>query len=138
TLTEQGRERAQSFADACAYVGPAPVPLIDYVLSVEAQTIRAESPQRDQLLKAFEGISVDQNMFESLGPAINSGAGMFLYGAPGNGKSTLAKRITMCFGQQIWVPHAVIEDGQIIKVYDAAYHEPVEDKEHSLLKAKEF
>jgi len=138
TLTEQGRERAQSFSEACAYVGPAPVPLIDYVLSVEAQTIRAESPQRDQLQKAFEGISVDQNMFESLGPAINSGAGMFLYGAPGNGKSTLAKRITMCFGQQIWVPHAVIEDGQIIKVYDAAYHEPVEEKEHSLLKAAEF
>jgi len=137
-LTEQGRERAQSFSEACAYVGPAPVPLMDYVLSVEAQTIRAESPQRDQLMKAFDGISVDQTMFESLGPAINSGAGMFLYGAPGNGKSTLAKRITMCFGQQIWVPHAVIEDGQIIKVYDAAYHEPVEEKEHTLLKAQEF
>ena len=54
---------------------------------------------------------------------MNSGAGLFLYGAPGNGKSTLARRITSCFGQHIWVPQAVVEDGQLIKVYDAAYHD---------------
>ncbi len=46
TLTDQGRQRAQTFLDACAYIGPAPVPLIDYVCSVEAQTIRAEAPKR--------------------------------------------------------------------------------------------
>ena len=53
---------------------------------------------------------------------------MFLYGAPGNGKSTLAKRITLCFGQEIWIPHALYEDGQIIKFYDSAYHEPVHQR----------
>ncbi len=68
------------------------------------------------------------SLFESLGPAINSGAGMFLYGAPGNGKSTLAKRITLCFGQEIWIPHALYEDGQIIKFYDTAYHKPVHQR----------
>jgi predicted ATPase with chaperone activity len=133
-LTEQGNERAQTALAACAYVGPAPVTLREYVISVEAQTIRAESPRRDRLARAFAGISVDERLFASLGPAINSGAGLFLYGAPGNGKSTLARRITMCFGQQIWLPQTLIEDGQVIKLYDSAYHELAEDKSHALLK----
>jgi predicted ATPase with chaperone activity len=133
TLTEQGRERAQAYSHACAYVGPAPVPLMDYVLSVEAQTIRAEAPKREQLEQAFADISIDPALFESLGPAVNSGAGLFLYGAPGNGKSTLAKRITMCFGQHIWVPYALIEDGQLIKFYDAAYHEAVKPDKAGLV-----
>lgn len=133
-LTDLGRQQAQSYQQASAYVGAAPVPLGDYVVSVEAQTIRAEAPRRDQLEKAFQGVSVERNLFESLGPAVNSGAGLFLYGAPGNGKSTLAKRITMCFGQHVWVPHALIEDGQVIKLFDAAYHEVAKSEGESLLK----
>jgi predicted ATPase with chaperone activity len=136
-LTEQGRERAQAAMNACGYVGPAPVPLTDYVLSVDAQTIRAEAPKRHELEKAFADISVDPNLFESLGPAVNSGAGLFLYGSPGNGKSTLARRITACFGQEIWIPHAVTEDGQLIKVYDQAYHQAVKRHDQGLLKATE-
>jgi len=136
-LTEQGRERAQAAMSTCGYVGPAPVPLADYVVSVDAQTIRAEAPKRHQLENAFADISGDPNLFESLGPAVNSGAGLFLYGSPGNGKSTLARRITACFGQEIWLPHAITEDGQLIKIYDQAYHQAVKTQEHSLLKATE-
>ena len=133
SLTESGRETARIAAESCAYSGPAPVPLMDYILSVEAQTIRSESPKRDQLRNAFKDISVNELLFESLGPAINSGAGLFLYGEPGNGKSTLARCLTKCFGQEIWVPHAVFEDGQIIKVFDAAYHSPATNDDGELL-----
>ena len=133
SLTESGRDRARIAAENCAYVGPAPVPLIDYILSVEAQTIRSESPKRNQLRRAFKDISVNELMFESLGPAINSGAGLFLYGEPGNGKSTLARCLTKCFGQEIWVPHAIFEDGQIIKLYDEAYHKAATNDEGELL-----
>jgi predicted ATPase with chaperone activity len=134
-LTEQGRARAQTLLEACAYIGPAPVPLPDYVLSAQAQTIRAEAPKRSQLIEAFADISVNPELFESLGPAINSGAGLFLYGSPGNGKSTLAKRMTMCFGQHVWIPQTLLEDGQLIKLYDTAYHEAVEKHDESLLRA---
>jgi hypothetical protein len=123
-LTDTGRDRATAAMQACAYCGPAPVPLMDYVLSAEAQTIRAESPKRQQLRQAFKGITVDESLFEVLGPAINSGAGLFLYGDPGNGKSTLARRITQCFGQEIWIPHTLLEDGQLVKLYDPSVHEP--------------
>jgi len=135
TLTEQGRERAKSYMAQCGYVGPAPVPLDDYLVSVDAQTIRAEAPQRENLERGFAKISVEDDLFDSLGPAINSGAGMFLYGAPGNGKTTLAKCITACYGQDIWIPHTIIEDGQFIKFYDAAYHEAQETNENSLLRS---
>ena len=137
SLTDQGRDRAQAWMKACGYIGPAPVPLADYVLSVEAQTIRAEAPRRERLVKAFADISIDPGLFEGLGPAVNSGAGMFLYGAPGNGKSTLARRITICFGQHIWIPQTLIEDGQLIKLFDSAYHEAVKDDKKSILKSAE-
>jgi predicted ATPase with chaperone activity len=136
-LTDQGRQRAQTYLDACAYVGPAPVPLIEYVLSVEAQSIRAEAPRRAQLEGAFADISTEPSVFDSLGPAVNSGAGLFLYGAPGNGKTTLAERVTRCFGQHIWVPRTLIEDGQLIKLYDPAYHAAVESSQDSFLKSND-
>jgi hypothetical protein len=133
-LTDQGLSRARAAMQACSYIGPVPVPLDDYVMSVEAQTIRAEAARREQLVAAFRGISVDSELFDLLGPAVNSGAGMFLYGAPGNGKTTIAKRITHCFGQHIWIPRTICEDGQFIKLFDAACHEPVENSEDSLFK----
>jgi predicted ATPase with chaperone activity len=132
TLTEQGREQARRAMDACAYVGPTPVLLEDYIMSVEAQTIRAEAPKREQLAHAFADISVDPDLFESLGPAINSGAGLFLYGAPGNGKTTLAQRITQCFGQSIWIPQTLVEEGQLIKLFDTACHQLSETEEDSV------
>jgi predicted ATPase with chaperone activity len=137
-LTEAGRERAARDYSSCAYAGPAPVPLMDYVLSAEAQTIRAENPRASQLREAFRDISIDVDLFESLGPAINSGAGLFLYGQPGNGKSTLAQRITQCFGQQIWIPSAIFEDGQIIKLFDAAFHDEAGKEQKSVLKEAAF
>jgi predicted ATPase with chaperone activity len=133
-LTEQGVARARSAMQACSYVGPVPVPLDEYVTSVEAQSIRAEPARREQLLAAFRGISIEPDLLDQLGPAVNSGAGMFLYGAPGNGKTTLAKRITHCFGQHIWIPRTLTEDGQFIKLYDSACHEAVDAGEGSILK----
>lgn len=124
-LTEAGQDKAQSFIQQSGYAGPAPVPLSEYISSVNAQSISEEAPDRARLLDACKGISVEPQLFDKLGPALNSCAGMFLYGSPGNGKSTLARHITACFGQHIWVPHAVIEGGEIIKFFDSQFHRRV-------------
>lgn len=137
-LTDQGRQRAQTYLDACAYIGCAPVPLGDYIVSVEAQSIRGESPKRAELEEAFRDITIEITLFDELGPAVNSGAGMFLYGSPGNGKTTLAERITRCFRQHIWLPRTLIEDGQLIKLYDPAYHQAVDDSPGSFLKQNDY
>lgn len=125
-LTNDGRSRARTFHAECAYVGPAPVPLTDYVISVEAQAICDDPIRRSDLQDSFHDISVSPEMLGMLGPAVNSGSGMFLYGAPGNGKSTIANRITCCFGQEIWIPRCVIDGRQIITLFDPAYHHEVE------------
>jgi predicted ATPase with chaperone activity len=132
-LTEKGTQQAEAWREACAYLGPAPVPLAEYVTSVEAQSIRAESPQLKQLERSFDGISVGRATLDKLGPAVNSGSGLFLYGEPGNGKTTLAERISLCFGRAIWLPYTLIVDGQIIKLFDLACHKPVDSKESSVL-----
>jgi len=137
-LTEQGLQKAKAFRAACAYVGPAPVPLTDYIISVEAQCISTESPTDAHLTEACEGISVDERLFDLIGPAVNSGAGMFLYGAAGNGKSTLARAITLCFGQEVWIPRVIIEDGQLIKLYDSSCHQPVGNDQTGLLKTQDI
>jgi predicted ATPase with chaperone activity len=134
-LTEQGSVRAYQMMRECAYVGPAPVRLSEYVLSVEAQSIAHEAPGRDRLVEACKGISVDPKLFHSLGPAINSGGAIFLYGAPGNGKSTLARQITMCFGQRIWVPYAIIDGNHVIKFYDSQFHKAVPNADGKLLRS---
>ena len=134
TLTEAGIERARGHLRQCAYVGPAPVPLTEYIVSVEAQSIADEAPSRKTLMEACRGISVEAKIFDQLGPALNSSAGMFLYGAPGNGKSTLARCVTSCFGQSIWIPHAIIENGEIIKFFDSQYHKMLPEDENGLIR----
>jgi predicted ATPase with chaperone activity len=136
-LTDSGRDRALRALRDCAYVGPAPVPLEDYISSVHAQTLATERPRKAQLEKAFADIHVEPELLAQLGPAISAGKGMFIYGAPGNGKTTIAQRITRCFGQNILIPHAVVEGGKIIKMYDAACHRAVRVAAESLYRATE-
>jgi energy-coupling factor transporter ATP-binding protein EcfA2 len=69
---------------------------------------------------------------DMLGPAINSGSGLFLYGAPGNGKSTLARCLTSCFGQEIWIPYAIMEGREIITLFDPAYYQEAQQPEDRL------
>ena len=126
SLTDTGRLRAKVYFEECAYVGTAPVPFDDYLKSVAAQTITAEHPQEADLRKAFSDLLISDEIFAMLGPAINSGRGMFLYGYPGNGKTSIAERITRCFGTTVWIPRVLSVEGQIIKLFDMANHEPVE------------
>ncbi len=136
-LTDGGRQRAQTEMDICGYVGAAPVPLDDYLVSVDAQSIRAESPRKEDLLRAFDGLTLDPDTVAAIGPAVNSGAGLFLYGEPGNGKTTLARRITGCFGQHIWIPRTLYIDGQFLKLFDATYHQELQEEQHTLLKEQD-
>jgi predicted ATPase with chaperone activity len=137
-LTDQGREFAQHMLEVCAYQGAAPVPLADYVNSVEAQTIQAETPRRSQLEAAFDDIHVPPELLAQIGPAVGSGTGLFLYGAPGNGKTSLAERITRAFGQEIWIPRVVLAEGELIKLYDPAYHTIVRRSEHKLVRQSSY
>ncbi len=126
SLTDTGRARAKAYLEECAYVGPAPVPYEEYIKAVAAQTITNEHPKEADLRRAFSDLLISEETFRLLGPAINSGRGLFLYGYPGNGKTSIAERITRCFGSTVWIPKVMQAEGQIIKLFDMANHEPVE------------
>ncbi len=125
-ITDIGRERARRYVEECTYFGAAPVCLRDYLKAMEAQSIGGVPATRADLEEAFSDILVSDEMLDRLGPAINSGRGMFLFGEPGNGKTSIAERITRCFGSTIWIPRALGIDGEIIRVYDPGLHEEVE------------
>lgn len=122
-LTSIGRERARAEAERCSYYGAVPVSLKDYIASTRAQTIEGQRPTREDLFRAFSDLSLPANLFERLGPAVASGRGMFLYGAPGNGKSSIAERITRAFGEHFWIPRALGIDGEIVRLFDPMNHE---------------
>jgi hypothetical protein len=130
-LTDMGRERARRYTEHCAYFGSAPVSLSDYIDSVGAQSLTNQHPTSDDLRRAFTDLLLNKAILDRLGPAINSGRGLFLYGAPGNGKTSIAERVTSAFGAYIWIPRAIVVDGEIIRMYDPVNHDeaPVEQRE---------
>ena len=127
-ITEMGRDRGKRYSQECTYFGAAPVSLDDYICSVGAQTIAGQVVTADELRKAFDGLIINQEMLNKLGPAVNSGRGMFLYGQPGNGKTSIAERVTDAFGSSIWMPRAIYIEGEIVRVFDPGIHEEVEEQ----------
>ncbi len=140
SLTEQGQRQTQILLTHSSYVGPAPVPLQDYSLSVEAQAAGLDPIDRDQLSEALAKISYENSLLDQIGPAINSNTGLFLFGPPGNGKTTIARCLTQCLGQEIWIPHAILDDGNLIKLQDDAFHRaaPIPDGDGQILKAQQW
>ena len=121
-LTDLGRDRAMQFFELSRYVGPAPVPLVQYNDYVRACMKARPYLDRDMLSTGFDGLIVSNAVLDQLGPAVNSGKSLFLYGAPGNGKTVLAEGIGRAFGMEMWVPNAIDVDGQTILMYDPVTH----------------
>lgn len=122
-LTESGRNIARRHVQDCTYYGACPVTLRHYIASVKAQSIAGQYPKRDDLLHAFSDLLINPDMLMKLGPAVASGRGMFLYGFPGNGKTSIAERVTGAFGKYVWIPRSIDIDGDVLRVFDPMSHE---------------
>lgn len=131
-LTDLGRERAQQYMDICRYVGPAPVPLSQYNAYVRACMAARQPVDRETLATGFEHLVVSRGMFDQLGPAVNSGKSLFLYGKPGNGKTVVAEGIGRALGTEMYVPHALDVDGQVITMFDPVNHQRMTSAAESL------
>ena len=132
-LTETGQEKAMLAREISAYCGAAPVPYKDYLVSIKAQSIRNENPGLEVLSAAFADLIFDRTLFDTIGPAINSGRGLFLYGEPGNGKTTIAERLSQCFQNDIFIPKALWVEGQIVQLYDPQTHNPINPEIQALV-----
>jgi hypothetical protein len=122
-LTDLGRDRASQFFEISRYVGPAPVPLTQYNAYVRACMEARPYLDRETLSTGFEHLVVGNTLLDQLGPAVNSGKALFLYGAPGNGKTVVAEGIGRALGGDMHMPFAVDVDGQTITMYDPVSHQ---------------
>lgn len=127
TTTNKGSNKAQELLARNQYAGPAPVPLSVYNDAMRKQGISGVSVERTTIGSAFSDIVITEQMLRRVGPAVNSARSIFLYGPPGNGKTTIAERMSRLLGGAVYIPHAVLADGQIIRVYDAINHRAVSD-----------
>jgi hypothetical protein len=122
----RGQQAVEDALKKTEYSGPAPVPFQQYLKGVEAQTIRQMVVTRRNIRAAFSDLVVTDAVLNEIGPAINSADSIFLFGYPGNGKTSIAERITRLMGDEIFIPYAIEADGQIIKLFDPIVHTAVQ------------
>ncbi|MFZ1402809.1 MAG: AAA family ATPase [Anaerolineae bacterium] len=126
-LTDEGGRRARDSVDRTQYVGPAPVDAEAYKRSVLLQTTNKQRVNQAQVKQALSHLILPESFHRKIGPAINAGSSLFLYGPPGNGKTTVAQAVAKLIAntEPIWIPYAICMGGQIIQVFDPLVHVPI-------------
>ena len=125
-ITDAGRARAALFLEANHYVGVAPVPFEQYRrYMLELPEAAPRTATRDRVRDAFKHLVISQRVLDQLGPAINAGHSMFVYGPPGNGKTVISQAVRKLLDGEIAIPHAIEVEGHIIRFFDPVNHEPV-------------
>ncbi len=130
-LSAAGEARARTAMERSQYVGPAPVPIHQYIEAIEAQTQQTANIPAEKVEAALSDLILPHNFHRRIGPAINSGTSLFLYGPSGNGKTTIAQAIGSLIAETepIWLPYALTAGGHIIQVYDRLVHKEVPNNE---------
>jgi predicted ATPase with chaperone activity len=125
-ITDAGRARAMLFMEHNHYVGYAPVPLRQYCeyMADFKKSVR-HKVGRDDVRRAFSHLVMSTRVLDQLGPAINGGHSMFVYGPPGNGKTVISQAIHNLLEGEIYIPHALEVEGSIIRFFDPVNHEPL-------------
>jgi hypothetical protein len=124
-LTERGRSSAQDAIARSGYVGPAPVPLAVYAEVVRAQSVRDRVVTRERMHAAFTDVILDTAVLDQLGPALNSGKAIFIYGAAGTGKTYVTQRLSRLLDDSVLVPHAISVGETVIQLFDPSVHLPL-------------
>ena len=128
-MTSKGNERAQEAMARSQYAGAAPVPIETYNNAVHNQSQGRVVVTSRSMRQLMSELVLSENTFQRLGPALNSGASIFLYGPPGNGKTSIARSFgNLVMSQNMYIPFALYVDGQVIKMYDSVNHQLVKEE----------
>lgn len=123
-ITGAGILRAREAMERSQYAGPAPVPIEIYNESIRRQSRGRVAITSRTMRQILSQMVLSEDTFQRLGPALNSGTSIFLYGPPGNGKTSVAKAFgNLVLSQAMYIPYALYLDGQIVKLYDSVNHQ---------------
>jgi predicted ATPase with chaperone activity len=125
TLSNKGMEKAEEALARSQYIGPAPVPFEMYLEVLKRQSITSIRVTPDTVENALAHLVLGPQVQAALGPAVNSGRSMLLYGGSGNGKSTITAAIGRMLPGEVLIPYAVELNGIIIKVFDPRVHQEI-------------
>jgi MoxR-like ATPase len=115
--------RAREALERSQYAGPAPVPFDVYNDAIRRQKSQRMVVTSRSMRQILSQMVISEKIFQRLGPALNSGSSIFMYGPPGNGKTSIARAFgNLVLTQTMYIPYALYLDGQVIKVYDAVSH----------------
>jgi len=122
-ITSAGVLRAREAMERSQYAGPAPVPFEVYNEAIRRQKSGRLAVTSRSMRQILSQLVISESTFQRLGPALNSGSSIFMYGPPGNGKTSIARAFgNLVLSQSMYIPYALYLDGQVIKVYDAVSH----------------
>jgi predicted ATPase with chaperone activity len=129
-ITDAGIARAREALNRSQYAGPAPVPIAEYNEAILRQSRGRPLVHAREMRQALNELTLSEKTFNQIGPAVNSGTSIFLYGPPGNGKTSIASAIgTILLQEDMFIPYAIDIDGQVVKLYDTVNHELAEDED---------
>jgi energy-coupling factor transporter ATP-binding protein EcfA2 len=143
-LTDEGKRWTLDALERVSYAGPAPVTLEEFSYQVSVQKLTNERVSFERIRAALGELTFDDSIVEQCGPALNAGRAMLLYGPTGNGKSSLAHALGSVFSDVIYMPYAIIVEGQIIRFHDPSVHLAVsltelsDESEMSFVRAEEY
>jgi hypothetical protein len=132
-LMDRGRASATDALMRGGYVGPAPVPLARYLAVAAAQSVRDRRVTQGRMREAYKDLVLDPAMLDRLGPSMNSGKAIFVYGHAGTGKTYVTQRLARLFDDSVLVPHAIAVSETVIQLFDPTLHKPIEDPEPAVL-----
>jgi MoxR-like ATPase len=123
-ITGAGIVRAREALERSQYAGPAPVPIEVYNESIRHQSRGRVAVTSRTMRQLLSQLILSEATFQRLGPALNSGTSIFLYGPPGNGKTSVAKAFgNIVLSQTMYIPYSLYLDGQVVKLYDSVNHQ---------------
>lgn len=131
TLTDAGAKRARDAFERSQYIGRVPVTIEDYTRAILTQIKSKIRITPQQVKTALDQLILPENFHRKIGPAANAGTSLFLYGPPGNGKTTIAEALgkLLSAGDAIWLPDALTAGGQIIRIIDPLVHIPIPEED---------
>lgn len=137
-LTDTGVRRARAQSEQCSYFGSAPVTMDDYIASVTAQSVRRVRLKITDLCRAFDDLTLPASVISQIGQAVNAGQSLFLFGDPGNGKTSIAERVIRAVRSDMWIPRTIKLAGEVMRLYDPSNHDeaPFEDQSTLLTDAR--